>query len=132
MIQVFSEVPQGIQTAPHELRISAAGHQVAVREVDLTHVRDKDSLMMAFLSGLALTQSFGRNWDALYDVLTDPEQVSGRFALVLRDHESFRRRNRHLGAELEGVLLDAQQAAAQQGRLLWLLAEEPDSDTRHW
>ena len=30
------------------------------------------------------------------------------------------------------VLLDAQQAAREQGRRLWLLAEEPDSDTRHW
>ena len=132
MMNVFAEAPAGLQQAPHEIRMLAAGHQVSVREVALTGVRDKDGLMLAFLSGLGLTQTFGRNWDALYDVLTDPEQVSGRFALVLRDHESFRRRNRHLGAELEGVLLDAQQAAAQQGRLLWLLAEEPDSDTRHW
>ena len=132
MIQVFAEIPQGIQTAPHELRMAAAGHQVAVREVDLTHVRDKDSLMMAFLSGLALTQSFGRNWDALYDVLTDPQQFSGRLAVVLCDYAHFKKKRAALCSELEGVLLDAQANAAEQGRLLWLLAEEPDSDTRHW
>lgn len=131
MINVFAAEPEGLQQAPHEIRMLAAGHQVSVREVSLAGVRDKDGLMLAFLSGLGLTQTFGRNWDALYDVLTDPEQVSGRFALVLRDHEGLRR-HRHLCAELESVLLDAQQAAREQGRRLWLLAEEPDSDTRHW
>lgn len=131
MINVFAAEPEGLQQAPHEIRMLAAGHQVSVREVSLAGVRDKDGLMLAFLSGLGLTQTFGRNWDALYDVLTDPEQVSGRFALVLRDYEGLRR-HRHLWAELEGVLLDAQQAAREQGRRLWLLAEEPDSDTRHW
>ncbi|UTA50032.1 barstar family protein [Deinococcus radiodurans] len=53
----------------------AAGHQVSVREVVLTGVRDKEALMLAFLSGLGLTHSFGRNWDALYDVLTDPNSA---------------------------------------------------------
>lgn len=132
MIQVFSEAPQGIQAAPHEIRMLAAGHQVAVREVDFSHVRDKDGLMMAFLSGLALTQSFGRNWDALYDVLTDPEQFSGRLAIVLCDYAHFKKRRAALAAELEKVLLDAQQGNAEQGRMLWLLAEERDSDTKHW
>ncbi|WP_414657134.1 barstar family protein [Deinococcus sp. VB343] len=132
MINVFAAAPQGVQPAPHEIRMLAAGHQVAVREVSLAGVRDKEGLMLAFLSGLGLTQSFGRNWDALYDVLTDPEQVSGRFALVLRDYDTFRQRQRRLSAELEGVLLDAQQNAQEQGRMLWLLTEEPDADTRHW
>ena len=132
MINVFAEAPAGLQQAPHDIRMLAAGHQVAVREVALTGVRDKDGLMLAFLSGLGLTQSFGRNWDALYDVLTDPEGRPARFALVLCDYETFRRRNRQLSADLENVLLDAQQGAQQQGRMLWLLAEEPDSDTRHW
>jgi len=44
----------------------------------------------------------------------------------------FRRRNRQLSAQLESALLDAQQNVGEQGRMLWLLAEEPDSDTRHW
>lgn len=132
MINVFAAEPEGLQQAPHEIRMLAAGHQVAVREVSLAGVRDKEGLMLAFLSGLGLTQSFGRNWDALYDVLTDPEQVSGRFALVLRDYDTFRQRQRRLSAELEGVLLDAQQNAQEQGRMLWLLTEEPDADTRHW
>nr|WP_026332167.1 barstar family protein [Deinococcus apachensis] len=132
MMNVFREAPQGIQTAPHDPRIVAAGYLVSVREVDLSRVRDKESLMLAFLRGLALTESFGRNWDALYDVLTDPNARPARFALVLCDYEHFRKRHRQLGAELERVLLDAQREAAAQGRSLWLLAEERESDPRHW
>ncbi|GBF04323.1 barstar-like nuclease inhibitor [Deinococcus aerius] len=131
-MNVFREAPQGIQTAPHDPRIIAAGYQVSVREVDLSRVRDKESLMLAFLRGLGLSENFGRNWDALYDVLTDPDARPARFALVLCDYEHFRRRHRHLGAELERVLLDAQREAAAQGRSLWLLAEERESDSRHW
>lgn len=130
MINVFAEAPQGIQAAPHDPRIIAAGYQVAVREVDLSHVRDKEGLMLAFLRGLALTENFGRNWDALYDVLTDPNARPARFALVLCGYDLFRRRSRQLGAELERLLLDAQRNAAQQGRSLWLLTEEPDGDPR--
>ena len=88
--------------------------------------------MLAFLSGLGLTQSFGRNWDALYDVLTDPEERPARLALVLCSYEQFRQRNRKLTPELEGVLLDAQREAAGAGRQLWLLSEEPATDPRHW
>lgn len=126
-LQVFDEAPQGIQTAPHDCRIAAAGYQVAVREVDLGQAHDKDSLMLAFLGGLGLTQSFGRNWDALYDVLTDPQQFSGRTAVLLCDFEHFRQRHTRLSQELSGVLIDAQASNAETGRKLWLLAEEPDS-----
>ncbi|BDP41383.1 nuclease inhibitor [Deinococcus aetherius] len=132
MINVFGAPPQGIQPAPHDPRIVAAGYQVAVREVDLSGVRDKDGLMLALLRGLGLSESFGRNWDALYDVLTDPGARPARFALVLCDYAHFRKRHKHLGAELEAVLLDAQRDAARQDRNLWLLAEEPDHDPRHW
>jgi RNAse (barnase) inhibitor barstar len=132
MINVFAEAPRGIQPAPHDPRILAAGHQVSVREVNLNAVGDKESLMLAFLRGLALTDHFGRNWDALYDALTDPDARPAKFALVLCDYGHFRARHKHLGAELDRVLLDAQASAAGQGRSLWLLAEEPDSDTRHW
>lgn len=132
MIHVFADAPQGIQTAPHDARILAAGHGVALREVDLTDVRDKGGLMLAFLRGLALTQNFGHNWDALYDVLTDPDARPERFALVLRDFGHFQNRHRSLAAELERALLGAQREAAAQGRSLWLLAEERESDTGHW
>lgn len=126
MINVFAVSPQGIQSAPHDVRVLAAGYQVAVREVKLGQVRDKEALMLAFLAGLGLNQAFGRNWDALYDSLTDPEQVSDRFALVLTDYHHFKRKNGRLSRELEEVLMHAQTEANQQERLLWLLADESE------
>lgn len=132
MMQVFDTAPQGIQNAPHEPRILAAGYQVSVREINLGAVQDKTTLMLAFLNGLGLRSTFGQNWDALYDVLTDPDQCPARLALLLCDHAHFRRRHPHLNADLERVLLDAQAESARTDRHLWLLSEEPDSDTRHW
>lgn len=132
MIQIFDDAPAGIQAAPHDPRILAAGYQVMVREVSFGAVDDKDSLMLAFLSGLALSQSFGRNWDALHDILSDPEHWPDKLALLLCDYEHFRSRHAHLARELESVLLDAQAEAARNGRRLWLLVEEPDSDPNAW
>ncbi len=132
MIQIFNEPPSGLQTAPHEPRIIAAGYQIAVREINFGTVHDKDSLMLAFLKGLGLRDTFGRNWDALYDVLTDPEQISARYALILCDYTHFKKRHPHLARELEQVLLDAQQNASEHNRSLWLLAEEPDHDPNGW
>jgi RNAse (barnase) inhibitor barstar len=132
MIQIFNAPPDGLQTAPHEPRIIAAGYQITIREIDFGAVHDKDTLMLAFLKGLALRDTFGRNWDALYDILTDSDQISARYALILCDYAHFRRRHPHLATDLEQVLLDAQTNAAQQERHLWLLIEEPDHDPNGW
>ena len=132
MIHVFDEAPSGLQPAPHDPRMLAAGHQVAVREVDFGGVHDKESLMLAFLRGLGLSQTFGRNWDALFDVLTDPELRPAKSALLLCSYAHFRKKHPHLSADLERVMLDAQASAAEHGRSLWLLPEEADSDPRQW
>ncbi len=132
MMQVFDQAPEGIQKAPHEPRILAAGYQVALREVGFSDVHDKESLMLAMLRGLALTDSFGHNWDALYDVLTDPGARQTKLGLLLRDFEYFCQRHPQLSAELERVMLDAQRDAAEHGRQLWLLTEELESDPKNW
>jgi RNAse (barnase) inhibitor barstar len=132
MTQIFDEAPTGLQPAPRDPRVIAAGYQVAVREVNFGAVDDKDGVMLAFLAGLGLTQSFGRNWDALYDVLSDPGLWPPRLALLLCDYGQVRARHPRLSAALERVLLDAQAEAARQERMLWLLTEEPDSDPAAW
>lgn len=126
MINVFATTPSGIQPAPHDIRVLAAGYQIAVREVNLSGVRDKEALMLAFLAGLGLIQTFGRNWDALHDSLTDPEQTSDKFALMLTEYHHFKRKNSRLGKELEEVLINAQQEVAEQNRAIWILANESE------
>lgn len=132
MIQIFNEPPSGLQVAPHDPRILAAGYQIAVREVNFGAVHDKGTLMLALRSGLGLGEHFGANWDALYDVLTDTGARPPRLALLLCDYATFRRRHPALADELEGVLLDAQTATAEQQGQLWLLTEEPETDLRRW
>ncbi len=132
MIQVFDQAPARIQTAPHDPRIIAAGYQISVREINFNGVHDKDTLMVAFSQGMCLSERFGCNWDALYDVLTDPEARPAKLALILYNYVEFKRRHGKLAKELESVLLDAQTNAAENQRQLWLLAEESVIDPKHW
>ena len=127
-MSIFDGPPQGIQPAPAEPRLAAAGAQVRLREVTLSAVQDKSDLMLAFANDLALDASFGRNWDALYDVLSDPDVAPPRLALVLCDYPDFERRHARLAAELRQVLLDAQNALAGAGKALWLLSDLPESE----
>ena len=127
-MSVFDDPPQGIQSAPAEPRMVAAGAQVRLREVTLSGVQDKDDLMLAFANDLALNASFGRNWDALYDVLSDPDTAPPRLALVLCDYPDFERRHAKLAAELRQVLLDAQAALAGAQKSLWLLSDLPENE----
>ncbi|WP_161883287.1 barstar family protein [Deinococcus alpinitundrae] len=128
-MSVFDDLPQGIQPAPAEPRLVAAGAQVRLREVTLSAVQDKNDLMLAFANDLALSATFGRNWDALYDVLSDPDTAPQRLALVLCDYPDFERRHARLAAELQQVLLDAQKALAGAGKALWLLSDLPESES---
>lgn len=127
-MSIFDDPPQGVQPAPAEPRLLAAGAQVRLREVTLSNVQDKGDLMLAFAGDLDFSFSFGRNWDALYDVLSDPDTAPPRLALVLCDYPDFERRHARLAAELRQVLLDAQQALAGAGKMLWLLSELPESE----
>ena len=127
-MSIFDSPPDGIQPAPAEPRLVAAGAQVRLREIDLGHVHDKDDLMLAFANDLTLNSSFGRNWDALYDVLSDPEAMPDKLALVLCDYPDFQRHHARLAAELSHVLQEAQNALAASGKALWLLWDLPESE----
>ncbi|WP_291423781.1 barstar family protein [Deinococcus sp.] len=122
---LFHTAPDGLQPAPHDARALAAGQQITTHEVQLAQVEDKGSLMTALVAGLGLRPTFGHNWDALYDVLTDPAEFPDKSAILLRHHEPFRQRHPRLCEQLEGVLLDAQAENREQGRQLWLLTDTP-------
>ncbi|MER6676156.1 barstar family protein [Streptomyces sp. NPDC000983] len=51
--------------------------------LDLDGVTDKAGLMDRCLRDLALPDWFGRNWDALADVLSDPQLWPGEAAVVV-------------------------------------------------
>ncbi len=126
-MSLFDHPPEGIQLAPAEPRLAAAGAQVRLREVDLGRVQDQNDLMLAFANDLCISAAFGRNWNALYDVLSDPQSAPDRLALVLCDYPTFERHHAKLAAELKRVLLGAQQVLTAQGKALWVLSDLPDS-----
>ncbi|MFC4455721.1 barstar family protein [Deinococcus sonorensis] len=114
------ELPSGLQPAPAEPRLWAAGARLMFRELELQHVQDKDDLMQALGRDLTLPPHFGHNWDALYDVLSDPATARPE-AIHLCHLEAFRTAHPKLAADLLDVLLDAQSERARSGVGLWLL-----------
>ena len=121
-VKLFDRVPDGIQMAPAGVRELAEHAGVELHEIELASLHSKHGLMDAFASGLELGESFGHNWDALYDVLADPEAGVARRALLLIGLEDFAVRCPELARELESVLLDAQAALAEAHQSLWLLS----------
>jgi RNAse (barnase) inhibitor barstar len=55
------------------------GHDVRV----VSGGEDKESVLDAFATGLALPDWFGRNWDALLDALRDLDPAGGRAGVAL-------------------------------------------------
>lgn len=128
MSQFFDDAPDGLQLPPQDLPEQATQARVELRELDFSDVEDKDSLMDVIVKALELGRDFGRNWDALYDVLTDPDEQPAKLALLLSGDRHLKERSSELYEDLEGVLLDAQAEAIDQGRDLWLLSEEAEVD----
>ncbi|WP_293910267.1 barstar family protein [Deinococcus sp.] len=122
-MNLFERAPDGIQIAPAGVRERAGHAGVELHEIELTSLHNKHGLMNAFASSLELGEDFGHNWDALYDVLADPEVGHSRRALLLTGLENFTERCPELAEELTSVLLDAQVALAEVHQSLWLLRD---------
>lgn len=126
----FEQVHPGVFIAGEDVRLEAATRHVRLWPIDLSAVQDKDQLMTAFAADLELPDWFGANFDALYDVLTDPDFVPDRAGLLLVGLDALNGRDPELGSHLLGVLLEAQAAAADLGRHLWLFEEPAAPDAR--
>lgn len=98
--------------------VRAAPAGMKVYRLPLQSVGTKAELMQTFVQTLGLDAGFGRNWDALYDVLTD---LNADTALVLQRQGAFAQAHAELWQALEGVLLDAQAFLDKQGVALWLV-----------
>jgi RNAse (barnase) inhibitor barstar len=115
-----SIVPDGLQPAPADPRALADSLDATLLTLRLDGVQGRPALMQQLSHDLKLPRHFGRNWDALYDILADPEYMEpcvvhlvGYTDFLVREHE--------LAARLEGVLLDAQTALADSDIPLWVL-----------
>ncbi len=113
--------PTGIQPAPDDLARFAETAGVTPLTLDLTRVDGRAELMSALARDLRLPAYFGRNWDALYDLLTDPDATPPA-AVHLLGWPDFQARHPQLAQALHDTLTDAQTSNAETGRALWVLA----------
>lgn len=121
MTGLFSQPAQpGILPADTEARLEAASAGVQLAPIDLGAVVDKAGLMAALADDLEFPDWFGRNWDAVADLLTDAEVVGARPGLLLIGLSELRAAAPQLAEQFEQVLLNVQ-AVSPLG--LWLLAD---------
>ncbi|MDQ2675494.1 MAG: barstar family protein [Actinomycetota bacterium] len=78
-----------------------------VVELDGGEIADRDDLMEALANALGLPEWFGRNWDALSDVLHDPELRGEAATLVVSDATALWREHPRMAGTLVEVWLDA-------------------------
>ncbi|ADY26537.1 hypothetical protein Deipr_1393 [Deinococcus proteolyticus MRP] len=131
MLDVFSQPASGIQDAPHDPRLSAAGHQVGLRAVRLNCAGDRHTLSQELMLGLSISLEAVQSWDSLFEALTAPGQPE-RFGILLLGYRDFRFQHPQLSDELDRTLVAAQQALAAQGKALYLLAAYPETDPTHF
>lgn len=114
----LSEKPDGFQPTPADPVMAAAGVQASLRTIDLRAAVDRAALMRQLSVGLDLPSYFGRNWDALYDLLIETTQPT---AVQILGWEYFQGHHRELAGQLKTVLIDAQDALAAADIRLWVL-----------
>ena len=86
---------------------------LALLEVSLEGVADKDALLQRFAASLAFPEWFGANWDALEDCLTDfTWHEAAGYALLLHGADGLAQRC----PDDYGVLIDVLGASAQYWR----------------
>jgi len=111
--------PRGIQALSTAAEAQAAGAALTV--LDLSGVQSRADLMDRLTRDLKLPDYFGRNWDALYDLLSDDGRMPPT-VLHLLGWEEFRAEHPQLAAQLQSTFEDAQEALAGAGVPLWVLA----------
>lgn len=130
MSELFAGAPPlGIVALPQDGRLVAAAAGVRLLSVDLGTVVDKASLMDVLVRELELPGYFGRNWDALLDVLTDEDIVGDRAALVLSGLTALAGRAPGVADTLGEVMAAAQEDSAATGRSLWLVDADQEPVT---
>ena len=87
------------------------GYEVVA--IDGGEIADRDDLMDALAGALGLPDYFGRNWDALDEVLHDPDVVIEARTLVVSDATALWREHPRMAGALIEVWLDSAPEAMQ-------------------
>ena len=127
--QVFADITRsGVYHLPatkaSKAHVAAKALNYAVFQVDLAAVRSKKALLVKLAHSMNFPDEFGHNWDALADVLGDPEWQSAAGWLVMLQHAERIQQN---SPEDFLVALDIFAAAADEwrnrGKACWCLID---------
>lgn len=117
------------QADTEELREAAAVNQFPCLCIDLHEVADKGGLLSVFADALHFPGHFGRNWDALADMLGELRAGDSRGLVLLLENSG--RLRRHGTDEFKTamqVLQDASAEWAQRRRPFWTFIALPDDE----
>ena len=76
-------MPSTPLSTPQEIRNEALRNSLRLVEIDIKGCRNKSCVMQQFSEALLLPDTFGRNWDALIDVLRDLQATDIKQGLIL-------------------------------------------------
>jgi len=111
--------------SPDEIERAAKDAGLTLFRIDLAHAPDKKSFLSQVAQALRFPKSFGHNWDALNDSLTDLEWLTAKAGFVLMFENGdvfFSSGNREL-ENAESVLSSAAEYWKGEGKPFWALIE---------
>lgn len=107
--------------AAEPLRAAAAHAGLKLATVDLAKAKDKATLFAEIDRALALPGHFGRNWDALADVLEDRDWLGKHGRVVLLAHAGAYRKDHPTDAHmLEEILGEASEFWQERHVPFWV------------
>lgn len=107
--------------AVEPLKTAAAHAQLKFAAVTLGHAKDRTDLFAELDRSLRLPDHFGRNWDALADVLEDRDWLgkTGR-VIALTGSAGYRREHPTDWATLEDILVEASEFWKERHVAFWV------------
>jgi RNAse (barnase) inhibitor barstar len=112
-----------------ELAEAAAVNQFPCLRIDLREIADKGGLLAAFADALHFPEHFGRNWDALADMLGDLRSGDTRgLVLLLENSGRLRRHGIEAFKTAMQVLQGASAEWAQRRCPLWFFIALPNPE----
>jgi RNAse (barnase) inhibitor barstar len=107
--------------AAEPLKSAAAHAHLRYCTVDLGKAKDRATLFAELDRALALPDHFGRNWDALADVLEDRDWLGKRgIAIVLAHAAAWKKVHPHEWATLEDLLGEAAEFWKERNVAFWV------------
>jgi RNAse (barnase) inhibitor barstar len=121
---------------PYEAEREAKAAGLAVFRMDIGHAHDKKDFLTHLAKGMHFPASFGMNWDALNDCLTDLDWIKGKgYVLIFEKSKHFAAGHKHEFDEAVEVLKTAADYWKDEGRPFWAFvhgAQGWDSGLPKW